>query len=105
MKVTVNPGPCKLTTVIIAEMNDDDEITLSIESDCGSYKKMNEELQEMTFDAYSEIFTPFGTSRLAEIYKKYVKHATCPVLSAILKAVGAEANLALPTNVTFEFEK
>lgn len=105
MKVTVNPGPCKLTTVVIAEMNDDDEITVSIQSDCGAYKKMNEELQEMTFDAYSEIFTPFGTSQIAGIYKKYVKHATCPVLSAILKAIEAEANLALPTNVTFEFEK
>ncbi|MBR6800594.1 MAG: hypothetical protein IKM61_02445 [Eubacteriaceae bacterium] len=105
MKVTVNPGPCKLTTVIIAEMNDDVEITLSIQSNCGAYKKMNEELSGMSIDAYSEIFTPFGTSEIAQIYKKYVKHATCPVLSAILKAIEAEANLALPTNVTFEFEK
>ncbi|MBE6037854.1 MAG: hypothetical protein E7218_01455 [Anaerofustis stercorihominis] len=105
MKVTVNPGPCKLQTIIIAQTNDDDEITVSIQSDCGAYKKMNEELQDMTFDAYSEIFTPFGTSEIAGIYKKYVKHATCPVLSAILKAIEAEANLALPQNVTFEFEK
>ena len=105
MKVTVNPGPCRLTTTVYAEMNDDDEITIRIESDCGAYKKLNEEFSEMTFDAYSEIFTPFGTGSIAKMYTKYVKHATCPVLSAILKAVEAEAGLALPQTVTFEFEK
>lgn len=105
MKVTVTPGPCKLITQVLATQNDEGEAHIELITDCGFYRKLNEELKEMSFDAYGEIFNGFGEGRINELCKKYTKHITCPVPSAILKAIEAEFNLALPTAVTMEFEK
>ena len=36
---------------------------------------------------------------------KHIKHAACPVMSGILKAIEVEAGLALPCDVRIEFIK
>lgn len=102
-KLTITPGPCKLTTVVEAEKIDSSTAKVTIHTDCKFYKPIEEELTEI--DAYAEVFGPFAEGEVYTVCKKYCKHATCPVPSGILKAVEAECGLALPTDVTMIFEK
>ena len=103
MKVTIQPGPCKLTTIVEAEKVDRKTASVKIQTQCRFYKPLEEELT--TVDVRQEIF---GTLAEGEVYsacKKYCKHPTCPVPSGILKAVEAACGLALPTDVSITFEK
>jgi len=103
MIVTITPGPCKLITKVTATANDSGGVDLSIDTQCKYYQPLNEELK--TLDPYEEVFSTLGENTVFEVCKKYCKHATCPVPSGILKAIEAEANLALPTDVSIVFEK
>ncbi|MFA0816167.1 MAG: hypothetical protein ACC608_10320 [Anaerofustis sp.] len=102
-KVTIQPGPCKMTTVVEAEKIDQSTAKVKITTDCKFYQPLQEELTEV--DAYQEIFGKFGEGEVYTVCAKYCKHPTCPVPSGILKAVEAECGLALPTDVTMTFEK
>lgn len=103
MLVTITPGPCKLITKVRATANEEGRIDLEIETDCKFYQSLGEELRSV--DAYEEVFSPFGENSVSEACKKYCRHATCPVPAGILKAIEAEAKLALPTDASIVFEK
>ena len=103
MKVTINPGPCKLVTIVEAENLDDEIASIKITSECKFYKPLEEELTQVDF--MKELFSKPGTSEIYTTAMKYCKHPTCPVPVGILKALEAACGMALPTDVSIIFEK
>ena len=101
-KLKVEPGVCGLISIITAEENDDSEITVQVETDCPAVKKMIEAL-EQPLDPYEVCFGKPGNGAVYEAAQN-LAHASCPIPSAVLKCIEAEAGLALPHSVKFEFE-
>ncbi len=103
MKVTIQPGPCKLKTIVEAEDIDGETAKLNIQTECKFYKPLEEELTEV--DIMSEVFGKLAGGEIYQSCAKYCKHPSCPVPSGIVKAVEAAAGMALPTDVSITFEK
>lgn len=101
--VNVNPGICGLKSVIKAESSDTMNASVTIESECPSVMKLAEKIR--TLDVMKEIFAPFGTSVVFQESNGTLTHATCPVPTAILKAVEAACSLALPADVVIGIKK
>lgn len=103
IEVEVNPGICGLKSVIKASSSDMMNAEVMIESDCPAVMKLAEKIKAV--DAMKEIFTPFGTSAVFRESEGTLTHATCPVPTAILKAVEASCSLALPSDVVIKIKK
>lgn len=99
-KVRIRSGICGFNTVVIAERSKDKKIRLTIVSDCEHVRKMAEELKEVNI---LSVFTGFLNNPVYKAASKTLRHVTCPVPSGILKAIEAEAGLALPRDVMIEF--
>ncbi len=102
-EVTVNPGICGLKTVIKVKSDDMQMANVEICTDCPNIKPMEEELKEL--DAYAECFSKICDSETYKLANKYCRHNSCPVPSAILKAVEVECGLALPKDAEIKIEK
>lgn len=100
-KVVVNPGVCGLETVITAE-DEGDGVVIKAESKCPAVKKMIEAI-EMPVEPYDVCFLKPGQGPVYEAAVNLL-HASCPVPSAVIKAIEAEASLALPKDVSMRFE-
>lgn len=101
-KMKVVPGVCGLTCVITAEANDDDEIDIQVETACPAVKNMIEALDQ-PLDPYEVCFVKPGNGPVYEAAEN-LAHGACPIPSAVIKCIEAESGLALPANVSFEFE-
>jgi hypothetical protein len=99
-KVAVDSGACGYKAIITAETEDGETIKIKIETECLMVKGMAEELKQV--EKYS-LFAGFLTNPVYRVASKHVQHCTCPVPSAILKAVEAEAGLNVSKNVSIEF--
>ena len=102
-KLKVMPGVCGLTCIITAETNEDEEVTVQVETDCAAVKKMIEAL-EQPLEPYDVCFEKPGSGAVYEAADN-LAHASCPIPAAVIKCIEAESNLALPKNVSFEFER
>lgn len=103
IEVKVNPGVCGLKSSIMAESADGMNSTVTIVSDCPAVMQLAEQVRLV--DAMKEVFAPFGTSSIFTAANGILNHATCPVPTAILKAVEASCSLALPADVVLEIKK
>ncbi len=103
ISVNVNPGICGLKSVVKADSADMMNATIEIESDCPAVMDLAEKVK--TVDAMKEVFAPFGTSSVFTASNGTLTHATCPVPTAILKAVEAACSFALPSDVVIEIKK
>ena len=101
-RLTVNPGVCGFVCTLTAEKNDDEEIIIRAETACPAVKKMMEDL-EQPLEPYEVCFGKPGNGPVYEAAEN-LAHASCPIPSALIKCIEAESNLALPKNVSFEFE-
>lgn len=101
-KMKVTPGVCGFTCIITAEANEDSEVSIQVETGCAAVKKMVEAL-EQPLDAYEACFVKPGSGPVYEAAVN-LAHAACPIPSALLKCIEAESGLALPCNVSFEFD-
>jgi len=101
--VHVTPGICGLETHIQAQSADSQQVQLTIESKCPHIAALQEPLAEV--DGYGIVFAPFSQSPVYQAAEQNFKHAACPVPAAIIKAVEAACNLALPKDVHFEIKK
>ena len=54
-------------------------------------------------DAYAEIFSKPHEGTVYKTLSQHVPHTACPIYSGVLKAIEAEAKLALPRDVSFRF--
>lgn len=103
IEVKVNPGICGLKSVIRAESADGMNAEVKIESECPAVMQLAEKIESV--DAMKAVFAPFGTSSIFTESTGTLTHATCPVPTAILKAVEASCSLALPADVVIEIKK
>ncbi|RMG68033.1 MAG: hypothetical protein D6710_10630 [Nitrospirae bacterium] len=99
-RVRVNPGACGLISVIEVKRSGKNQFSLKISSDCEMVQRLSEELVELDWmDVFKRILDN-------PVYKKAsstLRHTSCPVPSAILKALEVEAQLAVKRDVTIEF--
>ena len=101
IKMKVNPGVCGLESIITADGDGEPEITITVETKCPNVRKMIEAL-EQPVDAYEACFVKPGQGPVYEAAVN-LAHGACPVAAAVLKCIEAEAGLALPRSVSFEF--
>lgn len=102
-KVIINPGICGLVTSVEATSEDQMEVKVTVKSGCPSFNKMFQDLGD-TFDAYEICLTKPGANAFYEYTAKNMPgHASCPVVSGIIKCMEVECKLALPKDATITF--
>ncbi len=105
-RVRIEPGVCGFTTTVRAAADEDDEteITLHVVSGCASISDMMKALGD-SFDAYEICLRKPGEGPFYDYARAHFPaHASCPVISGIVKCVEAEARLALKRNAAIVFE-
>jgi hypothetical protein len=93
--VNVQAGICGFATRIEAE-GEGDVVKLAITSDCKAAQGLAGDLK--TVDGM-DVFAPLDETTIYQACRRHLRHSTCPVLCAILKAVEAAAGFALPQDV------
>ncbi|KIR03061.1 hypothetical protein P261_01876 [Lachnospiraceae bacterium TWA4] len=101
MKLHICPGVCGLETTVTAVANEDQEVTLTVDSACKAVKQMAEAL-EQPLDGYETCFVKPGEGPVYEV-ADHLLHGACPIPAAFIKCVEAECGLALPRSVKMEF--
>ncbi len=66
-------------------------------------RAMAEELRDL--DWGRGVMESFATSKVYRAAEKHLKHASCPVPSAVLKTIEVEIGIALPNEVKIEIER
>lgn len=102
-KVHVNPGVCGLETTILATADDDQTVTLTVESACAHIMAMAAAIPEV--DGYAEAFGKLGDGEIYKAAHNHCKHPACPVPSGFVKAVEVACGLALPRDVRMTVTK
>jgi len=82
---------------------DGEVCNLSISSGCEAIQRLAKELTQV--NPFQEISFRRTTPQTLQMGAKYCTHAACPVPVGIIKAVEAEAGLALPANVSIKVSK
>lgn len=100
-KAVVKPGACGLGTTVRVKKAGRRKYRVSVSSDCEMVEKLGSELGELDMtDAFKRILDN-------PVYRKgsaCLKHVSCPVPCAVLKALEVEAGLAVPREVSVTFE-
>lgn len=101
-KVIINPGACGLPVIVTIEKKGGETFSVSITSECEMVSELGSEIAELTMmDAFKRLMDN-------PVYRKgsaCLRHAACPVLSGILKALEVEAGLNVPKDVSITFLK
>jgi tRNA threonylcarbamoyladenosine modification (KEOPS) complex Cgi121 subunit len=98
--VIVNSGACGYTVTITAEKGKEKKIAISLDTACEMVQKM---LLDIAVVDHRVTLTGFRDNPVYVSAAKHLKHAACPVPSAILKAIETEAGLNVPKDVRIEF--
>ena len=102
-KVEVEPGPCKMHSVINAKMSEDMmHVEVSIETNCKMVQAFAAELKPV--GAYDEFDLPMVQNPVYITASNHIKHSACPVPCAVLKAIEVAADLGLKRDVTLKIE-
>ena len=101
-KVIVNSGACGFTVTITAEKRPDKKIAVSLDTGCEMVQKM---LADIATVDHRVTLTGFRDNPIYLSAAKHLKHAACPVPSAILKAIEVEAGLNVPKDAAIVFIK
>jgi len=96
-RVEASPGVCGFTTTITAEQNSDGLVVVKLESDCDRIQAYAEGLAPI--DPIAALYAPDGGQSCA----CPDCHRVCLVPVAVLKAVEAEAGLALKRDGGYRF--
>lgn len=102
MSVTleVDPGACRLPTIIKA-VQEDDRVKLEIESKCPMVRALAEKLKDM--DMMDCMVTPITENPVMIAAGESLKHASCPVPLAIIKAAEACCGMAVQKDVRLTY--
>lgn len=101
--VHVSPGICGLQTKLTITADEDQAVTVNIDSECPHISAMQAELNDL--DGYVECFARFSTSTVYAAADKHCKHLACPVPCAMIKGMEVACGLALPKDVVIQIEK
>jgi len=102
-KVIVDPGICGFPATIEVTATSDHTARVTITSDCEKAVKAGELLKEV--DWFSLLRKQGGTYPAYQDAVLDMKHISCPIPVAILKAVEAELGFAALGDVSFHFQK
>lgn len=104
VRTTINAGICGFTTTVLAQSEDMQNVTLSIESDCENISRLAQELSDV--DGYEEIGAGFDGVILRTV-RKSVKGccAGCVVPCGIFKSMQVAAGLALPAPCSIDIQR
>ncbi|MBN1344863.1 MAG: hypothetical protein JXQ73_19370 [Phycisphaerae bacterium] len=100
--VELAPGICNLNTTITAQTAPGETVEVTLRSDCPNWSKVADDIQPV--DPITELFRPFPEIGVVQLMDR-IPHKSCPMVSAILKAIEIEARLALPADVTMRVTK
>jgi len=100
-RVVVDAGVCGFISVIEVTKSAKRKVKVTISSPCGQVMKLGESLAEV--DQW-ELFKRHLECSVYQNASGCKMHLTCPVPVGILKAIEAEAELALPRDVHIRFE-
>jgi len=99
-KAVVNSGICGFSVTVIAEKREGKEVHISLDTECEMVKKMAEDISSLDM---MTAFMGFASNPVYKSAARHLKHAACPVPSAILKAVEIETGLCIPKDVKITF--
>jgi hypothetical protein len=102
-KVTLDAGACGFKVVITAMESGARRYRIELVSPCEMVKELSEQLNTREFGP--EVFKTIIDSEIHRLCSKHISHTSCPLPSAILKAIEVEAGLAVPKDVTMKVEK
>lgn len=102
-KAIIDAGICGEKTVVIAEGDDQYQVSLKFETTCPFIEEMANELQEV--NALGEISFRRGVPETLQKGIEFCAHTACPVPVGTIKAIEVAAGLALPQDVTIQIEK
>jgi len=103
VNTTVKAGVCGFTTRISADSEDEQHVTIRVETDCDKIRKLADSLPVL--DAYSEIQTGHDGELLKAVRASLTGCcAGCAVPSGIFKSMQVAAGLALPQSVSMEIK-
>jgi hypothetical protein len=105
IKTTIKAGVCGFRTMVYARSEDQQNVSLTIESDCEKIRGVAEGLSA-PIDAYQEISAGFD----GEVYKVVLDRlkgccSGCVVPCGIFKSVQVAGGVALPAPVTIDVER
>ncbi|MFO8143898.1 MAG: hypothetical protein R6T78_04420 [Dehalococcoidales bacterium] len=113
--VECDPGICGMPCTIEANKSEGTEkaklgkgkVKIEIKCDCDRIVKMASQLKEVDEAEVNEWdpIKPRGESKICQYSREFNLCAACPVPTAILKAVEAEAGLAIPKDAHITFTK
>jgi len=96
----IHAGVCGFQTSVAAESPDDQNVTLTIETDCEKIGALADALAGKEIDAYEEIARGSDGVVLTTTREKLIGCcAACAVPVGIFKCVQVAARVALPTDV------
>ncbi len=102
-RITLDAGACGFTVVIKAKESGERSCRVELVSPCEMVKELNEELKGREFGP--EVFSSIVGSEIYRLCSKHLRHTSCPLPSAILKAIEVEAGLAVSSDVTMKIER
>jgi hypothetical protein len=101
-RVVVQPGACGLKCTVEVKKMGDRRFRVAVGSECEMVRKLGEELGDLEMmDAFKKVLDN-------PVYRKgsaCLRHVSCPVPCAVLKALEVEAGLAVPKEVSIRFLK
>ncbi len=100
--VVVSSGACGFTVTIKASKGKGRTIEVVLETACEMVQKMQGDVASLDRMAALVSFDKNAVYRSAA---KHLRHAACPVPSAILKAIETEAGMNVPRDATILFKK
>jgi hypothetical protein len=98
--VNVNPGVCKFEAVIDVRKIPGGEVEVNVTSQC---KNVNSLCQSLSKMKVSEAVTSPNRNVVIKHALLTLPHSACPIPCAVIKAVEAEAGLALKKDVSITF--
>ena len=101
-RVVVKAGACGFTSVVRAEKGPGRTIDITVETGCAMVQKMAAEIASL---GRRDALAGIAVNPVYLAAGRHLKHAACPVPSAVLKALEVEAGLNVRKDATITFEK
>jgi len=102
VRATVNPGICGFPCVIEAKGEGKNAVSIEMSgSECKQIRHLFDHLKEINL---WELFAPISKNPVYRWAQKGGCHPSCPIPAAILKAAEVAMEMALPREVTINFE-
>lgn len=99
---TIKAGICGFTTVIVATVDDDENTTFTVNTDCPNYRPLDGRCFDV--DAYQLLAQKVGRGAVYETFRPHCPHAACPVPSGAMKAIEVAAGIALPRDAHIQVQ-